>query len=189
MAKEENELKCVSDDTKIIILGTFPSKASRKKWFYHKSINQFWKIMSIIFKNEEIKHLAKDDRKSSKKEKELIEKRKNFLKSHRIGLWDVIKTCDIEGSLDSAIKNPEFNDLANLKKECPNLKCICFSSQKAFKYYAQYLKTIKDEDILNWFEKMTDKEKHILPSPSSANARMTVEEKISQWQKILYEFL
>ena len=36
MTQEENKLKHIEKDTKIVILGTFPSEASRDTFFYHK---------------------------------------------------------------------------------------------------------------------------------------------------------
>ena len=187
MTKENNELKHIFNDTKIVILGTFPSEASRNNWFYHKSTNQFWSIMSKIYGCDDICHLKNAPK---DKEKQLIENRKHFLKEHHIGLWDVIKTCDIKGSLDSSIKNPTYNDLVVLKTECPNLKSICFSSKKAFQYYQKYLqKSVKKEEILNWFDNMTNGEKHILPSPSSANARKNLEQKLEEWENLLNKYV
>jgi len=112
----------------------------------------------------------------------------NFLKKHKIGLWDMIKSCYVDKSKDSSIKDPEYNDLTTLKTECPQLECICFSSKKAFKYYKRYLKQV-DETYKNWLEKMSNGEEHILPSPSSANARMGLDDKIKKWQKLLTQYV
>ena len=187
MERKFADLKYIEADTKVVIVGTFPSEASRDTFFYHKSTNQFWKIMSEIFGDTSIKHLEtkKNDQKPSPDENlQLIENRKNFLKKHKIGLWDMIKSCYIDNSKDSSIKDPEYNDLTTLKTECPQLECICFSSKKAFKYYKRYLKQV-NETCKNWLEKMSNGEEHILPSPSSANARMGLEDKIKKWEEFL----
>lgn len=187
MPKENNELKYILNDTRIVILGTFPSATSRNNWFYHKSTNQFWPIMSNIYDCNDICHLKNA---SEDKEKQLIENRKNFLKECHIGLWDVIKTCDIKGSRDSSIKEQDYNDLSTLKAECPDLKCICFSSKKAFQYYQKYLqKSVKKGEILNWFDNMTNGDKNILPSPSSANAHKTLEQKLEEWKTFLCRYI
>ena len=185
MERKFADLKYIEPDAKVVILGTFPSEASRDTFFYHKSTNQFWKIMSTIFGDNSIEHL-KDS--SPEENLQLIENRKNFLKKHKIGLWDMIKSCYIDNSKDSSIKDPEYNDLTTLKTECPQLECICFSSKKAFKYYKRYLKQV-DETYKNWLEKMSNGEEHILPSPSSANARMEFNQKKDKWQKLLTQYV
>lgn len=185
MERKFADLKYIEPDAKVVILGTFPSEASRDTFFYHKSTNQFWKIMSEIFGDNSIKHLTENN--------QLIENRKNFLKKHKIGLWDMIKSCYIDKSKDSSIKAPEYNDLTTLKTECPQLECICFSSKKAFKYYKRYLKQVdkypnlKDEAYISWFKKKVSET--ILPSPSSAFARMGSKDKRKIWQKLLTQYV
>lgn len=180
MERKFADLKYIEPDAKVVILGTFPSEASRDTFFYHKSTNQFWKILSKIYKpDEEIEYLEGKEENNT-----LIENRKNFLKKHKIGLWDMIKSCYIDNSKDSSIKDPEYNDLTTLKTECPQLECIFFSSKKAFKHYQRYLKQV-DETYKNWLEKMSNGEEHILPSPSSANARMGLEDKTKKWEEFL----
>ena len=191
MERKFADLKYIEPNAKVVIFGTFPSEASRDTFFYHKSTNQFWKIMSGIFGDTSIKHLEtkKNDQKPSPDENlQLIENRKNFLKKHKIGLWDMIKSCYIDNSKDSSIKDPEYNDLTTLKTECPQLECICFSSKKAFKYYKIYLKQV-DETCKNWLEKMSNGEEHILPSPSSANARMRLNDKTKKWEEKLTKYV
>ena len=183
MTQEENKLKYIEKDTKIVILGTFPSEASRDTFFYHKSTNQFWTILSKLYNCNDICHLQKNEI-SKDKEEQLIENRKAFLKKHQIGLWDVIDKCDIDKSKDSSIKNPTYNDLALLKTECPKLEHIYFSSKKAFQFYQKYLRdNLKDSAIKTWLENVVIRE--ALPSPSSANARMTLEQKQKRWGELL----
>ena len=183
MTQEENKLKHIKKDTKIVILGTFPSEASRKTFFYHKSTNQFWTILSKLYNCNDICHLQKNEI-SKDNEEQLINNRKAFLKKYQIGLWDVIDKCDIDKSKDSSIKNPSYNDLASLKTECPKLEHIYFSSKKAFQFYQKYLQyNLKDSASKTWLENVVIKE--ALPSPSSANARMTLEQKQKRWGELL----
>lgn len=192
MERKFADLKYIESDTKVVILGTFPSEASRDTFFYHKSTNQFWTMMSKIFDDKSVEHLEKNKDSSKEEEKKennaLIERRKNFLKKHKIGLWDMIKSCYIDKSKDSSIKAPEYNDLTTLKTECPLLECICFSSKKAFKYYQRYLKQV-DEAYKNWLEKMSNGEEHILPSPSSAYARIGFNQKKEDWEEKLTKYV
>ncbi len=183
MTQEENKLKYIEKDTKIVILGTFPSEVSRDTFFYHKSTNQFWTILSKLYNCNDICHLQKNEI-SKDNEEQLINNRKAFLKKYQIGLWDVIDKCDIDKSKDSSIKNPSYNDLASLKTECPKLEHIYFSSKKAFQFYQKYLHdNLKDSAIKTWLENVVIKE--ALPSPSSANARITLEQKQKRWSELL----
>ena len=136
MERKFVDLKYIESDTKVVILGTFPSEASRDTFFYHKSTNQFWEILSKIFGDKSVEHLKES---TPDENLQLIENRKNFLKKHKIGLWDMIKSCYIDKSKDSSIKDPEYNDLTTLKTECPQLECIYFSSKKAFKHYQKLI--------------------------------------------------
>jgi TDG/mug DNA glycosylase family protein len=174
---KSNLKSAIDKDTRLIILGTFPSVQSRGVWYYHNPKNQFWIILSRIFNNADIL--------SANSNESLINKRKNFLKNQQIGLWDMIESCNIKGSDDNSIKNPKYNDISTIKKKCPNLECIAFSSKKAFQYYEKYLKLINDDDTKNWLNKMTNNGKNVLPSPSPANARMKLDEKKRIWENIL----
>lgn len=190
MERKFVDLKCIESDTKVVILGTFPSEASRDTFFYHKSTNQFWEILSKIFGDKSVEHLKES---TPDENLQLIENRKNFLKKHKIGLWDMIKSCYIDKSKDSSIKDPEYNDLTTLKTECPQLECIYFSSKKAFKHYQKYLKQIdkylnlKNEVYRDWLK--TKVSEMVLPSPSSAYARMRLEDKIKKWQDFLTKYV
>ncbi len=190
MERKFVDLKYIESDTKVVILGTFPSEASRDTFFYHKSTNQFWKIMSKIFGDKSVEHLKES---TPNENNQLIENRKNFLKKYKIGLWDMIKSCYIDKSKDSSIKDPEYNDLTTLKTECPQLECIYFSSKKAFKHYQKYLKQIdkylnlKNEVYRDWLK--TKVSEMVLPSPSSAYARMRLEDKIKKWQDFLTKYV
>ena len=190
MERKFADLKYIEPDAKVVILGTFPSEASRDTFFYHKSTNQFWEILSKIFGDKSVEHLKES---TPDENLQLIENRKNFLKKYKIGLWDMIKSCYIDKSKDSSIKDPEYNDLTTLKTECPQLECIYFSSKKAFKHYQKYLKQIdkylnlKNEVYRDWLK--TKVSEMVLPSPSSAYARMRLEDKIKKWQDFLTKYV
>ena len=78
-------------NSRILILGTFPSVKSREYHFYYgHPQNRFWKVLAAIT-NEPIPGS--------------IPEKKQLLLRHRIALWDVIKSCEIIGSSDSSIRN------------------------------------------------------------------------------------
>ena len=63
-------------DSKILIVGSFPSVKSREEgFFYGHKQNRFWKVISAVFNEEEMKS---------------IEEKKALLLRNHIALWDVI---------------------------------------------------------------------------------------------------
>jgi len=84
-------------ESRILILGSFPSVKSREVHFYYgHPQNRFWKVMAAVL-NQNVP--------------ETVEEKKNMLHQQHIAVWDVIGSCDIVGSSDSSIKNVEPNDL------------------------------------------------------------------------------
>ena len=94
-------LKPVYDEkSKILILGTMPSPKSREYGFYYSHPqNRFWRILSDLYGEA----LPKTNSEKT-----------DFLLSHRIALWDVLKSCRISGADDGSIKEPVPNDIASL---------------------------------------------------------------------------
>ena len=77
-------------DSRVLILGSFPSVKSREEgFFYGHPQNRFWKVTSRVF--DEDLPLTVDEKKA-------------FLLKNHIALWDVIGSCEIEGSSDSSIR-------------------------------------------------------------------------------------
>ena len=108
-----------NQDSRILILGSFPSVKSREaKFFYHHPQNRFWKVLAALFQEEV---------------PQTIEEKKTFLLRNHLALWDVIESCEIKGSSDASITNVKVNDLdlivktnfsrkqAKLKKSAPKI--------------------------------------------------------------------
>ena len=130
-----------SKDSKLLILGSFPSVKSRKVDFYYgNKQNRFWKTVCAFF-NEDIPETRED--------------KIAFLLRRNIALWDIVTECEIEGSRDSTIKNFK---IAELEKVLQNSKIsfIILNGSTAFKIFQ---KNYGDIDIN--YEK--------LPSTSPAN--------------------
>ena len=145
-------------DSIVLILGSFPSVISRKNNFYYSNPkNRFWKILGIIFNEENL---------TTNKEKI------DFLLNNNIALFDVIKSCEINGSSDSSIKNVIPNDINKLIKNS-KVKYIFTNGNKAHELYQKYIfKSTKIVDIK-------------LPSTSPANCQKDIEEKlIEHYRKI-----
>lgn len=144
--------------SKVLILGSFPSVKSREaQFFYGHPRNRFWKVTSAVFGTPEPK---------------TVEEKKAFLLSHGIAVWDVIASCEIEGSSDSSIKNVVPNDLTRILN-ATDIKQIFVNGKTAEKFYNKYIKdTIGREAVC-------------LPSTSPANAAWSVERLAKAWSLIL----
>lgn len=143
----------------ILILGSFPSVKSREgEFFYHHPRNRFWKVLAALY-DESIPHT--------------IEEKKRFLLKNHIAVWDVIASCDIEGSSDSSIRNVTANDFSNLLKTAP-IRQIYTNGGTAYKLYQKYCEASTGYKAIK------------LPSTSPANAAFSLEKLIEKW-KILTE--
>lgn len=151
-------------NSKILILGTFPSVKSRKEgFFYGHSQNRFWKVLTEIFDN----NLSGEKIKLS-----TIEEKKQFLLENNIAVWDVIKACDIEGSSDSSIKNVVPNDLSIILKVA-DIEKIIVNGKKAEQLYKKYIyPQIKIDAVC-------------LPSTSPANAAWNFNRLLDAWRNEL----
>lgn len=144
------------DDSRILILGSFPSVASRKDGFYYGNPkNRFWKMLALIFKDS-VPHS--------------IEEKKNFLSVHRIALYDVIKECTISGSSDSSIKDVVPSDLDKIIKNC-KIEKILANGKTASKYFEKY----QSRKLIPILRSM--------PSTSPANASFSLERLSEIWKK------
>ena len=143
--------------SKVLVLGSFPSVKSREaQFFYGHPQNRFWKVTSKVFGVPEPK---------------TVEEKKAFLLSNGIAVWDVIASCDIEGSSDSSIKNVVPNDLTQILAHA-DIRTIFVNGKTAEKFYNKYIKeTIGHPAVC-------------LPSTSPANAAWSVERLIDAWAQI-----
>ncbi|MEN2776612.1 DNA-deoxyinosine glycosylase [Acetivibrio clariflavus] len=149
----------VNKNCKILILGTMPGVQSLKRHeYYGNDRNAFWKIIFSLFQQK----LSND-----------YEQKKEFLLKNRIALWDVLKACNREGSLDNDIKDPIPNNFASFFKQYPNIEAVYFNGEPAEKFYRR-LVGVKNSDIFF----------HRLPSTSPSNA-VKFEEKLKYWKPIL----
>ncbi|MBW8361672.1 MAG: DNA-deoxyinosine glycosylase [Kaistella sp.] len=149
----------ISKSSKVLILGSVPGvKSLEMQEYYAHPQNHFWKIMFRLF-NEEVTT-------------DYAEKMK-ILDRNKVAVWDVIDTCERDGSLDTRIRNEEHNDILKLLNDYPNIEAIFCNGQKSYKN----LKKIVGKD----FEIPV----FVMPSTSPAFAGMKYEDKVLAWQKIL----
>jgi TDG/mug DNA glycosylase family protein len=142
----------------VLILGTMPGAQSLAlQQYYGHPRNTFWKIIFGVFETP----FSAD-----------YEQRKSVILNNRIALWDVLEACVREGSLDSAIEQEVANDFDSFLKAHPNIKHIYFNGQKAAKYFKHYVAVGDRYTLLT------------LPSTSPANAGMSFEKKLLEWESI-----
>lgn len=147
-----------NEDSRILILGTFPSVKSREgQFFYHHPQNRFWRVLAAV---------CKADIPTS------IEEKKQFLLENKIAVWDVIQSCEIVGSSDSSIRNVVPNDLSIILDHS-KVKRIFANGNKSYELYNRYCLPIVNRDIIK------------LPSTSPANASFSLERLIEAWKSIV----
>lgn len=159
--KKHNIEPIFSSDSKVLILGSFPSVISRSKGFYYANkSNRFWKTVCTLLSEA----ICEDD-----------ETKKDILLRHKIALWDVVESCEITGSKDNTIRDITVNDIDGLLKST-DIKVIFLNGKTAEKLFDQYLKN--SINIPSFY----------LPSTSSANAHYSESDLTDSW-KVILEYL
>ncbi len=92
-----------------------------------------------------------------------------MLNRHGIALWDVLARCERDGSLDSAIRAEQPNDIESLLQEHPSIRLIALNGRKAASSFRKHICLSPGVSVLE------------LPSSSAANALQSFEEKCDQW--------
>ncbi|MBO5518461.1 MAG: DNA-deoxyinosine glycosylase [Firmicutes bacterium] len=147
-----------NSSSEILILGSFPSVKSREAmFFYGHPQNRFWKVIAGVFGDSV---------------PQTIEEKKHLILDHHLALWDVISSCEIEGSSDASIKNVTANDLSPIL-QAASIDKILVNGKTAEKLYIQYIQPKTQFPAI------------CLPSTSPANAAWSLERLIDAWGKVL----
>lgn len=144
-------------DSRILILGTFPSTLSRKNNFYYGNPqNRFWKVLSQILGAEC---------------PQSIDEKKELLLAQGIALWDVIKSCVIKSSDDSSIREAVGNDFGGILTTS-GIKAVFTNGRKAEILYRRLV--LPQTGITSV----------CLPSTSPANCAMSLDKLVGEWSVI-----
>ena len=109
-------------ESRILILGSFPSVKSREEGFYYgHPRNRFWPVMERLFDTE----LRNTEEKTA------------FLLSHHIALSDVIAQCDITKSADASIRNAVPQDLGRIIASS-KISAVYANGSKAAELYRRF---------------------------------------------------
>ena len=144
-------------NSKILILGSFPSVKSREQqFFYGHKQNRFWRVIAQV-----LDCAVPED----------IEQKRDMLLSHYVAVWDVIESCEITGSSDASIRDVRPNDLSRILSQA-DIQAIYLNGSKAYKLYQKYIfPTI-------------GRKAYLLPSTSPANAGYSLDRLVEAWSVI-----
>lgn len=145
-------------DSRILILGSFPSVRSRDVGFYYgHPQNRFWPLMARLHGEENVPQTT--------------EERRAFALRHGIALWDAIESCRITGSSDASIRDAKPNDIAALIRQTNITRIFC-NGQQACRMFEKYCADSCGMQAI------------ALPSTSAANAAWTLDRLAEAWQVI-----
>ena len=142
---------------KILILGSCPSVKSREgHFFYNHPQNRFWRVLAAV---------------TGEETPGSIPEKRAFLLRNGIALWDVIASCEIQGSSDSSIRNVVPNDIRPIL-ETADIRQIYVNGGTAEKLYKKYIFPVTGRTAVR------------LPSTSPANAACSLEKLMEQWKTV-----
>jgi len=145
-------------DSRILILGSFPSVKSRENNFYYgHPQNRFWKVIAGV---------------TGGAVPVSVEEKKELLLNNHIAIWDVIASCSIQGSSDSSIRDVVVNDFTKVLADS-KIQIIYVNGNKAYELYHKYAEPVTGMPAVK------------LPSTSPANAAWSVERLCGEWKQIL----
>lgn len=146
-----------STNSRVLIVGSYPSPKSFDEGFYYGNPhNRFWPLMARLLGKEDPRDIAQ-------KEKLIIE--------NRLALWDVLKSCTIQGASDATITDVVINDIVGFVKKYP-IKAVFCNGAAAYKYYGKYC---ADAGV----------PAYAMPSTKPANARFRMDDLVKEWQALL----
>jgi hypoxanthine-DNA glycosylase len=144
-------------DSRVLILGSFPSVKSREtEFFYGHPQNRFWRLCAMLFDEETPKTVAD---------------KKALLLTHHIALWDVIESCEIQGSSDTSISAVKANDI-NLILKAADIRAIFCNGAKSYELYNKHIRQLTQRQAVK------------LPSTSPANAACSLDRLYESWEVI-----
>ena len=146
-----------SQNSQVLILGSFPSVRSREQqFFYGHPQNRFWKVIAALFEEDV---------------PVTVGQKKSLILNNKLALWDTIASCEVIGSSDASIRNVKANDLRLILDNCP-IRSIYCNGKTSWQYFRQLIQPV------------IEREAGCLPSTSPANAQWTLERLIEAWSVI-----
>src|ERR1700752_2741614 len=153
--------------SRLLILGSMPGKASlRAKQYYAHPQNAFWRIVGELLELDATSP---------------YELRVEALRARGIALWDVMKSCTRESSLDSDVVESSIvpNAFASFFRAHPRIRTVCFNGATAEASFQRY--------ALPKLGALGDLAYYRLPSTSPAHASLSFTNKLAAWRAVLAE--
>ncbi len=151
----------VSQDTAVLVLGSFPGGRSLAMGqYYAHPQNHFWRILQAVWPA----HVLPDG----------YAQRLQWLLARGLGLWDVYASCEREGSLDTSIRHAVVNDFAALARRLPRLAAMAHNGGESWRH-ARHAASL-------------GLPAHKLPSSSPANASWRFERKLDAWRAVFTQY-
>ena len=142
---------------RLLVLGSFPGVASlQAQQYYGHPRNQFWPIVGTLL-GIDLPALPYDERVQA-------------VRARGLAIWDVYRSCHREGSLDSAIRQAEPNDLAALVARLPALRGIAHNGGES----ARAMRITRALGL----------PVYRLPSTSPAHASWSLARKLAAWRQV-----
>lgn len=150
------------EDSRILVLGSFPSIASREAaFFYGHPQNRYWKVMPALL-GEPVP--------------ETVEEKSAMMHRHHIAMWDTIGSCTITGSSDSSITDVVPNDLSVIL-EAAHIEAIFTNGAKSTDLYNKLIYPVTGIRPVK------------VPSTSPANAAFSLDRLRETWGDALAPYL
>lgn len=151
-------------DARVLVLGTVPNQRSLEAGeYYAHPQNAFWYIIERLFASEVgLDYTA----------------RTSLLMDAKVALWDVLRTAERPGSLDSAIvaRSEVPNDFVDFFARHSAVRTVFFNGAKAQSLFDRHVRDALPAGLDMRFVR--------LPSTSPANARYTREGKLEAWRAL-----
>ncbi|QSH92911.1 DNA-deoxyinosine glycosylase [Treponema medium] len=113
-----------NSESRILILGSFPSAASRMQEFYYgHPRNRFWPLLAALL---------------DEAEPHSIKEKREMLLSHHIALYDAVTACTITGSADASIQSIIPADLSSIFQEAP-IQAVFANGTKAYEVCIKHI--------------------------------------------------
>jgi TDG/mug DNA glycosylase family protein len=151
-------------NAEILILGSMPGQASLAAGqYYAHPQNAFWRILAELLQFDAAC---------------AYEMKVQSLKTARIALWDVLRSCKREGSLDAMIERDTqiVNDFGTFFRAHQKIRQVFFNGAKAEACFTRHVLPEIDCGSTNYLR---------LPSTSPAYASLSFEQKLAAWRMIL----
>ena len=151
----------VSDNSKVLVLGSMPGQASLKaSQYYAHRRNVFWPIMGELFGINPSRP---------------YQERAARLEAAGVALWDSLQACVRPGSLDASITEEVPNDFPAFLAKYPRIRHVYFNGSKAETAFRRHALPLLPSTP------------HVftrLPSTSPAHAAMPLDAKVRDWSAV-----